>query len=256
MPKQAERDFLQNIGPAAVRYALDKPFSDADCGRYLIQLGAIMSFLPQPPARLLDLGCGTGWSSLFFAKRGYDVLGLDIAADMVRHARVLAAREELPNLRFQVGDYEEMEFAQEFDAIVFFGSLHHAVAEGLALQKAHRALRPHGVCVTCEPGQGHSQTPAAQGAVGRYGVTEKDMPPAQIMELGKKAGFHRCRLVPDPLDCALIVGSLPTGPASHSRIKRTLNTAPFLKGLLWLRRLVRFRGELLYRSGIVVLEKD
>jgi SAM-dependent methyltransferase len=255
MPKQAERDYLKKIGSSAVRYALDKPFSDADCGRYLIQLGAIMSLLPRPPARLLDLGCGTGWTSVFFAKRGYEVVGLDIAADMVRHGRARADSQDLPNLRFQIGDYEEMEFCEEFEAVVFFASLHHAVDERQALRRAFQALKPQGVCVTCEPGQGHAQTAAAREATQRYGVTEKDMPPARIIELARKAGFRRCRVVPDPLDCAAVFGGVPSANPQFG-IRRLLETWAWGRRLLWLRRLWRFRSESAYRSGIVALEKD
>jgi SAM-dependent methyltransferase len=254
MPKQDECAYLSRIGPEAVRYALAKPFSDPDCGRFLIQLGTIMSFLPRPPARLLDLGCGTGWTSDFFARQGYEVLGLDIAADMIVQARVRDEAEGLPNLQFQVGDYEEMEFAEEFDAVVFFASLHHAMDEEEALGRVHRALRPQGVCITCEPGRGHSQTAAAREAVDCYGVTEKDMPPARIMELGKKVGFQRCRLVPEPLDCSLVVASIASPPGSF--FKRLVESSTFASHLLWLRRLWRFRRELPYHSGIVVLEKD
>jgi SAM-dependent methyltransferase len=214
-----------------------------------------MSFLPGPPARLLDLGCGTGWTSRFLAKRGYAVLGLDIAADMIHHGRARADRQDLPNLHFQIGDYEEMEFSEEFDAVVFFASLHHAVDEGQALRKAFQALKPRGVCVTCEPGHGHSQTSAAREAVDRYGVTEKDMPPARIIDLSREVGFCRCRVVPDPLDCACVIAGMPAA-YPQSTIRRLLETCSWSRGLLWLRRLWRFRSESACRSGIVVLEKD
>jgi SAM-dependent methyltransferase len=255
MPKQAERDYLKKIGPSAVRYALDKPFPDPDCGRYLIQLGTVMSFLPRSPARLLDLGCGTGWTSVFFAKRGYEVLGLDIAADMILHARARADSQDLPNLTFQIGDYEEMEFTADFDAVVFFASLHHAVAEGQALRKAFQALKSRGICITCEPGRGHAETAVAREAVGHYGVTEKDMPPARITKLACEAGFRRCRVVPDPLDCACVIAEV-SAAYPQSAIRRLLETSSWCRRLLWLRRLWRFRSESAYHSGIVVLEKD
>lgn len=39
---------------------------------------------------LLDLACGTGSLSVYFAKRGYEVIGVDISADMLSRARVKA----------------------------------------------------------------------------------------------------------------------------------------------------------------------
>src|SRR5262245_39004338 len=93
MGKQGEIDYLRNLSEPEVRHAKHKPFSDTGCGAYLMEIGAVMSLLPVPPARLLDVGCGTGWTSRFFAHRGYDVVGLDIAPDMVDHAEELRVRE-------------------------------------------------------------------------------------------------------------------------------------------------------------------
>ena len=54
-----------------------------------------MGFLPDPPARILDMGCGGGWTSIFFAKRGYEVVGQDISQDMIDvYAHVLGATIE------------------------------------------------------------------------------------------------------------------------------------------------------------------
>lgn len=51
--------------------------------------------LPAPPARVLDVGTGTGHVSLLLAGLGYDVTGIDLAAGMLAKAREKAAA--LPN---------------------------------------------------------------------------------------------------------------------------------------------------------------
>ena len=43
MPKRGEIDYIQNIGPDAVRHARAKPFSDPKCGQYLMDMGAILT---------------------------------------------------------------------------------------------------------------------------------------------------------------------------------------------------------------------
>jgi 2-polyprenyl-3-methyl-5-hydroxy-6-metoxy-1,4-benzoquinol methylase len=48
--------------------------------------------LPPAPARVADLGCGTGSLSLLLAEQGYDVHGVDVSGAMVRAAREKAAR--------------------------------------------------------------------------------------------------------------------------------------------------------------------
>ena len=157
--KQGEIDYMKKIGEDSARGAYDKPFSHFTCSKNLVDMGLIMSLLPQPPARLLDLGCGTGWTSAFFARRGYRVVGQDIAPDMIDYARQNKTRYEAAELEFIVSDYESLAFDDPFDCAVFYDSLHHAVDERAALQSVYRALRPDGILVTHEPGVGHSMNP-------------------------------------------------------------------------------------------------
>jgi SAM-dependent methyltransferase len=89
-----------------------------------------------------------------------------------------------------------MAFDDAFDAVVFFDALHHAVDERAAVGAAYRALRPGGVCVTAEPGRGHAGAADSVAAVRRFGVTERDMPPARVIAAGRAAGFRRFRVYP------------------------------------------------------------
>ncbi len=202
MPKQGEIDYLTNIGEVGIQHAIHKPFSDPSCGSFLMEIGAIMSLLPQPPARLLDLGCGTGWTSGFWAKRGYQVVGQDIAADMIYHAEQSRDRQGIINLDFVTCDYESMNFQSEFDCAVFFDCLHHAVDEVAALNAVYKALRPGGICITSEPGEGHAQTPESIQVMQQFGVTERDMPPWLIRQAAQQVGFRKVLIYPHTHDLA------------------------------------------------------
>ncbi len=197
MAKQDEALYLSRIGPDGYRHAKGKPWSDANCDRYLIQFGAILSLLPPPPARLLDMGCGTGWTSIFFAKRGFDVCGVDISGDMIRAAEENQKNAEVGNLEFLAGDYESVRLPHTFDCVVFFDSLHHSDDEFAALKTAYDHLKLGGVCILSEPGHGHSHADASQRASTEFGVTEKDMPPTRIWTGAKRIGFSRCRVYPN-----------------------------------------------------------
>ena len=59
------------------------------------------------PVRLLDIGCGAGLAAEALARLGYDVLGLDAAADTVAAAAAHAAGQGLP-LAYRVGAAEDM----------------------------------------------------------------------------------------------------------------------------------------------------
>lgn len=143
------------------------------------------------------MGCGAGWTSIFYAKRGYDVLGQDISEDMIDLARENQARQNVgDNLSFIGADYETIDLDGQFDAVVFFDCLHHAEDERAAIQSAYRALKPGGVLITHEPGEGHASAPGSVHAMELYGVTEKDMPPHLIIRHGVDAGFSSHRVYP------------------------------------------------------------
>src|SRR5262249_41476792 len=54
--------------------------------------------------KVLDLGCGDGTTALPAARRGADVLGVDIARNLVEAGNARAQAEGLTNCRFQHGD--------------------------------------------------------------------------------------------------------------------------------------------------------
>ncbi|MHB9155615.1 MAG: class I SAM-dependent methyltransferase, partial [Endomicrobiales bacterium] len=124
MVKQGEKEYFRNIGQEGITHSINKPYSDDKCAEYLMEIGLIMGLLPSPPARLLDLGCGTGWTSFFFARRGYSVTGQDISADAIDCANKTKVRELLGEApTFIECDYEQMRYADEFDCAVFYDSL-------------------------------------------------------------------------------------------------------------------------------------
>ncbi|MDD5035588.1 MAG: class I SAM-dependent methyltransferase [Methylococcaceae bacterium] len=194
MAKQGEIDYIVNLGEAGMDHALNKPYSDPGCGRYFMDMGSIFSLLPQPPAKLLDLGVGSGWTSVMFARKGYEVVGQDIAPAMIELAMQNRERAKLSNLNFLVSDYESLDMKEQFDCAIFYDSLHHAVDEQAALSGAYKALKPGGLCITLEPGEGHHLAPISQNAIHAYGVTEKDMPPHHIIRMGRHAGFNHSKV--------------------------------------------------------------
>ena len=58
----------------------------------------------QLPMRALDLGCGDGTTAIPLAKFGAEVLGIDIAQNLVEAGNRRAAEEGLRNIHFQEGD--------------------------------------------------------------------------------------------------------------------------------------------------------
>src|SRR6266699_2424864 len=76
--------------------------------------------------RVLDLGCGDGTTALPEAKLGADVLGVDVATNLVEAGNRRAAEQGLTNLKFQEGDASNLEKLPDksFDLVVsIFGAM-------------------------------------------------------------------------------------------------------------------------------------
>ncbi|HUF52773.1 MAG TPA: class I SAM-dependent methyltransferase [Dehalococcoidia bacterium] len=76
--------------------------------------------------KVLDLGCGDGTTAVPAAKLGADVLGVDIARNLVEAGNKRAKEQSLTNLKFQVGDASDLNELkdQSFDLIVsIFGAM-------------------------------------------------------------------------------------------------------------------------------------
>jgi ubiquinone/menaquinone biosynthesis C-methylase UbiE len=76
--------------------------------------------------KVLDLGCGDGTTALPAAALGADVLGVDIARNLVEAGNRRARKQELSNCRFQEGDASDLHALedQSFDLVVsIFGAM-------------------------------------------------------------------------------------------------------------------------------------
>ena len=76
--------------------------------------------------KVLDLGCGDGTTALPAARLGADVLGVDIASNLVEAGNRRAEREGLANLRFEEGDASDLNGLSDnrFDFVVsIFGAM-------------------------------------------------------------------------------------------------------------------------------------
>lgn len=93
---------------------------------------------------VLDVGCGPGKYSLEFAKRGQNVIGIDISPKMIEFARENAQTEGLNNVSFDTLDWEmadlkKLGWEQKFDMV--FASMTPAINSKNTLEKMMQASR-------------------------------------------------------------------------------------------------------------------
>ena len=81
----------------------------------------------EPPARVADLACGMGWSSIAIARAypAVHVVGLDLDAEAIADARRNAAAEGLSDrVTFAVGDAATVGLSDRFDLVTILEGLH------------------------------------------------------------------------------------------------------------------------------------
>jgi SAM-dependent methyltransferase len=120
--------------------------------------------LPSPPARVLDLGGGTGVHARWLAAAGFEVVLVDLMAGHVAQAA------RIDGVRAMVGDARALRLdSDSFDVVLVLGPLYHLTVASerlIALREAVRVARPDAV--------------VAAAAIGRY---------AGLLDFGAHAGI-------------------------------------------------------------------
>ena len=98
--------------------------------------------------RILDLACGYGRHSLEFAKRGYQVVGVDITKEYVEDANKEAGAAGLP-AHFYQKDIRQVDYNEEFDVVInmadgAIGYLENDEENVKIFDVVSRALKPGG----------------------------------------------------------------------------------------------------------------
>jgi SAM-dependent methyltransferase len=99
----------------------------------------------KPGTKVLDVACGTGNQSIPAARAGAEVIGLDIATNLLEQARKRATDEKL-KIEFVEGDAEKLPYAAaRFDVVVsMFGAMFAPRPEVVASELL-RVCRPGGL---------------------------------------------------------------------------------------------------------------
>ncbi|MEQ9092973.1 MAG: class I SAM-dependent methyltransferase, partial [Miltoncostaeaceae bacterium] len=133
---------------------------------WLPAIPALHESLQRPGARVADLACGLGYSSLAMARDypGITVDGIDLDAASIAaagSARAAAEPEVAARVRFTCTDAADAEPAGAFDLVTIFEALHDMSRPVEALAAARRLLAPGGAVLVADERVGDHFSPAA-----------------------------------------------------------------------------------------------
>jgi 2-polyprenyl-3-methyl-5-hydroxy-6-metoxy-1,4-benzoquinol methylase/glycosyltransferase involved in cell wall biosynthesis len=195
--KQAAVDYPDRLDAERSHYLRTKPFynlankpdkhqgdgMDAETHRHFCDFANIAVTLGLPAgSRILDVGCGSGWMSEYFARLGYEVKGIDISPALIEMSRDRVARvpydvdhETTLRCSFAVHDIEAGPLAETFDAVLCYDSLHHFEDEHAVMRHLAAMLPVGGVLFILEgerPPVGSATEAELAGVMNEYGTLE------------------------------------------------------------------------------------
>ena len=211
--------FTRQADPFARRHGYTKdPILNlmADCANVTAQ-GAV-----------LDVACGPGIISCFFARRARHVTGLDFVPAMLERARCYQSELQVANVNWQLGSSTDLPFpAESFDCVVTRFSFHHFLDPIIALREMVRVAKPSGTVVVCDV----APSKETQAAFNHWEILRdpshtRALTQAELETLGEDAGLELHRLEKCSLDKDLedlLAGSFPK-PGDADRIRTLFET--------------------------------
>ena len=113
---------------------------------YSRYIAFVMAHVPCASARILDVGCGNGWSTYFLQASGHRAEGCDL------HNGPLEVHDFAPSLRYTCADAQKLPFGNNvFDVVCMHAVLEHIPNPMEALAEATRVLSPNGRLVIVGP---------------------------------------------------------------------------------------------------------
>jgi 2-polyprenyl-3-methyl-5-hydroxy-6-metoxy-1,4-benzoquinol methylase/glycosyltransferase involved in cell wall biosynthesis len=212
--KRAASEYLSRLSEERRHHLRTKPFynlankptkykgegMDEDMHRHFCDFANIAMTLALPPgSRILDVGCGSGWLSEYFARLGHEVSGIDISSDLIEMSRERLARvpygvdHETPlRCTFAVHDIELTSLPENFDAIICYDSLHHFEDERAVVKHLSEMLEPGGLLFILEgerPAAGSASEEELRAVMHEFQTLESPFDSEYLRELLADYGF-------------------------------------------------------------------
>ena len=212
--KQGAREYLNKISEERRHHLRTKPFynlsnkpakyrnfaMDEDTHRHFCDFANIAVELALAPgSHVLDVGCGSGWLSEYFARLGYVVKGIDISPDLIKMSRERVARvpygvdHETPlRCKFAVHDIEISALEEKFDAVICYDALHHFEDEAAVIRNIANMLEVGGLLFILEgekPSAGSASEEELRDVMEEFSTLEAPFEYTYLRQLLEENGF-------------------------------------------------------------------
>jgi ubiquinone/menaquinone biosynthesis C-methylase UbiE len=177
----------------------------------------------KPTDTVLDVACGPGIVSCFFARIAQQVTGVDFVPAMLERARRYQAEQQLSNLAWQPGSCSDLPFADaSFNCVITRFSFHHFIDPAAALGEMKRVAKPGGVVLVCDV----MPTAETQASFNHWEILRdpshtRALTESEFESLGRDAGLSLHRRAAYRMDRdleELLAGSFPK-PGDADRIR-------------------------------------
>jgi ubiquinone/menaquinone biosynthesis C-methylase UbiE len=103
----------------------------------------------QPNMKVLEIGCGTGSTSIIHAPHVKHIRAIDLSSKMIQIAQGKADAASIKNVVFEQLAIDQLNAPdQSFDAVLGLSILHLLENKEAVISKVHRILKPSGIFVT------------------------------------------------------------------------------------------------------------
>ncbi len=151
-------------------------------------------------ARLLEVGCGAGYSADYLKGRYGSFVGIDYSDELIKCAR---RENDLPNCTFETANLKDYQPEAPFDVVFMIGVLHHVDDMDAAMSQMVSQVKPGGWIVANEPQPlnplVHFLRTRRKGHDDDYSDEQREIRPSEFRTMFADAGLESIRVVPQGL---------------------------------------------------------
>jgi 2-polyprenyl-3-methyl-5-hydroxy-6-metoxy-1,4-benzoquinol methylase len=141
---------------------------------------------------ILDVGVGSGWTTVFLAEQGYKATGTDIGPASVDVGNARAERYGV-HASFVTADMDTMDLGETYDACIIFDALHHSQRQAEVVRRLAAHVKTGGWILFGEPSWLHGISPGAIRTAKDRGWIERGISVTKLKRHCRQSGLGNFR---------------------------------------------------------------